>query len=528
MLLSILRSLPMLGYLLGSRTSSPAASMTTSALNLRPRIRGRVWAAAVGFRVLGGRRWLRGGLLVVVAGVAASTVRAQDFRAGTVAERYTLLCANCHGRNLEGSGTGPSLLKDTWLHGSDDESIARSIRTGFPEKGMPAWGTAIPEKEIRAMVIYLRETRAKVLRDQTKVVAPPAAMTAKSQLHDFKLDTWVDAVVEPWSLAFLSPTQAIITEKRGFLYLIENGKLAARPISGLPMIYVNGQAGLMDVVPHPDYTANSWIYLSYSEQLTKADGTPAAFTRIIRGKLKDGVLVEQQTIFQAKLEHYIKADWHFGSRLAFDGKGHIFFSIGERGQHQHAQDLARPGGKIHRLHDDGRVPGDNPFVGDPTAVPSIWSYGHRNPQGLAFSPATGELFSSEHGPRGGDELNLVRRGANYGWPVITYGMNYDGTTFTELTAKEDLEQPIAYWVPSLATCGINFYTGELFPKWKDHLFLASLAAEQLLRIEVAGGKVISQEVLFKDLGRIRHVITGPDGALYVLLPKRIVRLTPVL
>ncbi len=528
MLRSILRSLPMLGYLLGSRTSSPAASMTTSALNLRPRIRGRVWAAAVGFRVLGGRRWLRGGLLVVVAGVAASTVRAQDFRAGTVAERYTLLCANCHGRNLEGSGTGPSLLKDTWLHGSDDESIARSIRTGFPEKGMPAWGTAIPEKEIRAMVIYLRETRAKVLRDQTKVVAPPAAMTAKSQLHDFKLDTWVDAVVEPWSLAFLSPTQAIITEKRGFLYLIENGKLAARPISGLPMIYVNGQAGLMDVVPHPDYTANSWIYLSYSEQLTKADGTPAAFTRIIRGKLKDGVLVEQQTIFQAKLEHYIKADWHFGSRLAFDGKGHIFFSIGERGQHQHAQDLARPGGKIHRLHDDGRVPGDNPFVGDPTAVPSIWSYGHRNPQGLAFSPATGELFSSEHGPRGGDELNLVRRGANYGWPVITYGMNYDGTTFTELTAKEDLEQPIAYWVPSLATCGINFYTGELFPKWKDHLFLASLAAEQLLRIEVAGGKVISQEVLFKDLGRIRHVITGPDGALYVLLPKRIVRLTPVL
>ena len=528
MLRSILRSLPMLGYLLGSRTSSPAASMTTSALNLRPRIRGRVWAAAVGFRVLGGRRWLRGGLLVVVAGVAASTVRAQDFRAGTVAERYTLLCANCHGRNLEGSGTGPSLLKDTWLHGSDDESIARSIRTGFPEKGMPAWGTAIPEKEIRAMVIYLRETRAKVLRDQTKVVAPPAAMTAKSQLHDFKLDTWVDAVVEPWSLAFLSPTQAIMTEKRGFLYLIENGKLAARPISGLPMIYVNGQAGLMDVVPHPDYTANSWIYLSYSEQLTKADGTPAAFTRIIRGKLKDGVLVEQQTIFQAKLEHYIKADWHFGSRLAFDGKGHIFFSIGERGQHQHAQDLARPGGKIHRLHDDGRVPADNPFVGDPTAVPSIWSYGHRNPQGLAFSPATGELFSSEHGPRGGDELNLVRRGANYGWPVITYGMNYDGTTFTELTAKEDLEQPIAYWVPSLATCGINFYTGELFPKWKDHLFLASLAAEQLLRIEVAGGKVISQEVLFKDLGRIRHVITGPDGALYVLLPKRIVRLTPVL
>ena len=356
------------------------------------------------------------------------------------------------------------------------------------------------------MVIYLRETRAKMLRDQTKVVAPPAAMTAKSQLHDFKLDTWVDAVAEPWSLAFLSPTQAIMTEKRGFLYLIENGKLAARPISGLPMIYIGGQAGLMDVVPHPDYAANGWIYLSYSEQLTKADGTPAAFTRIIRGKLKDGALVEQQTIFQAKLEHHIKADWHFGSRIAFDGKGYVFFSIGERGQHQHAQDLALPGGKIHRLHDDGRVPADNPF--------------------LAFSPATGELFSSEHGPRGGDELNLVRRGLNYGWPVISYGMNYNGTTFTELTAKEGMEQPIAYWVPSLATCGLNFYAGDLFPKWKHQLFLASLAAEQFLRIEIVGGKAVSQEVLFKDLGRIRHVITGPDGALYVLLQKRIVRLTP--
>lgn len=473
-----------------------------------------------------GRRHARGLFLAAIVAFAGASVSAQDFRTGTVAERYLLLCANCHGRNLEGGGTGPSLLKDTWLHGGDDDSIARSIRNGFPEKGMPAWDAAFPEKEIRAMVIYLREARAKAIRDQARASAPPATVTAKSQLHDFTLETWVDQVVEPWSLAFLSPTQAIMTEKRGFLYLIERGKLAARPISGLPMIYVGGQAGLMDVVPHPDYATNGWIYLSYSEQQTKADGTPGAFTRIIRGKLKDGVLIEQQTLFQAKLEHFIRADWHFGSRIAFDGKGYVFFSIGERGQNEHAQDLSRPGGKIHRLHDDGRVPADNPFVGDPAAVPSIWSYGHRNPQGLAFSPVSGELFSTEHGPRGGDELNLVRRGLNYGWPVISYGMNYDGTTLTELTAKEGMEQPIAYWVPSLATCGINVYTGDLFPKWKNHLFLASLAAEQLLRIEIAGGKVISQEVLFKDLGRIRHVITGPDGALYVLLPKRIVRLTP--
>ena len=465
-------------------------------------------------------------LLAAAVALVGSTANAQNFRTGTVAERYTLLCANCHGKNLEGSGTGPSLLKDTWLHGGDDESIAKSIRTGFPEKGMPVWGAAIPEKEIRAMVIYLREARAKAIRDLTKVSKPPASMTAKSQLHEFKLDTWVDAVVEPWSLAFLSPTQAIMTEKRGFLYLIENGKLAPRPISGLPMIDVGGQGGLFEVVPHPDYATNGWIYLSYSDPQVKTDGTPAVLTRIIRGKLKEGVFAEQQTIFQAKLEHYIKADWHFGSRIAFDGRGYVYFSIGERGQSAHAQDITRPNGKIHRLHDDGRIPVDNPFVSDPTAVPSIWSFGHRNPQGLAFSPATGELFNSEHGPRGGDELNLVRKGLNYGWPVITYGMNYDGTTMTELTAKEGLEQPIAYWVPSIATCGINFYTGDLFPKWKNQLFLASLSAEQLLRIEIVDGKVVAKEVVFKDLSRIRHVITGPDGALYVLLQKRIVRLTP--
>ena len=210
----------------------------------------------------------------------------------------------------------------------------------------------------------------------------------------------------------------------------------------------------------------------------------------------------------------------------FDGKGHIFFSIGERGHGPNAQNLAVPMGKIHRLNDDGSVPTDNPFVKDKSAVPSIWSYGHRNPQGLARNPVTGELFDAEHGPRGGDEINLVRPGVNYGWPVITYGMNYDGTPMTDLTAKEGMEQPLTYWTPSIAVCGINFYSGDLFPKWKNNLFVASLAAEELRRLDIKDGKVVSQELLFKSLGRIRHVIGGPDGALYVLLQERIARLSP--
>jgi aldose sugar dehydrogenase len=217
---------------------------------------------------------------------------------------------------------------------------------------------------------------------------------------------------------------------------------------------------------------------------------------------------------------------HFGGRIVFDGKGYIFFSIGDRGRGPNSQDLSVPMGKIHRLHDDGRVPTDNPFVANKSAVPSIWSYGHRNPQGLAIDPVTRNLYDAEHGPRGGDELNLVRPGLNFGWPVITYGMNYDGTPMTDLTAKEGMEQPITYWLPSIAICGINFYTGDLFPKWKNHLFVASLAAEELRRIELKDNEVVKQEVLFKNLGRIRHVIGGPDGALYVLLQQRIARLSP--
>ncbi|MEY4004238.1 MAG: hypothetical protein RLZZ221_334, partial [Verrucomicrobiota bacterium] len=210
----------------------------------------------------------------------------------------------------------------------------------------------------------------------------------------------------------------------------------------------------------------------------------------------------------------------------FDRQGFLFFTIGERGQGPHAQDITRPNGKVHRIHDDGRVPADNPFVKNPEACATIWSYGHRNPQGLAFHPATGELYDLEHGPRGGDEVNLVRKGLNYGWPVISYGMNYDGTTLTDLTTKEGMEQPVTYWVPSIAPCGANFYAGDLFPKWRNQLFVASLAAQELRRLEISGGKLVAQEVLFKELGRIRHVVAGPDGAIYVLLPERVARLAP--
>ena len=446
---------------------------------------------------------------------------------GKANDAYATLCATCHGKNLEGA-QAQSMLDDVWIAGGDDESLAKSIRNGFPEKGMPPWSAAIPEKEIRAMVIYINEQRAAFKRGQMQFIKPADSVTAKSQLHDYQVNTWVGGLKEPWGLAFLSPTQAIVTEKRGHAYLIDKDKIAARPIIGIPLVDTGGQAGLYDVVPHPDFAKNGWVYFAFSDPQKNSAGEAVSMTRIVRGKIsKDGAFTDQETVYQARPEHYTKAGGvHFGGRIAFDKAGYLYFAIGERGGKMVAQDLALPIGKIHRIHDDGRIPADNPFVNDAKAVRSIWSSGHRNPQGLAVSPVTDQIFDAEHGPRGGDELNLVEKGKNYGWPVITYGMEYDGSTASEMTAKPGMEQPLTYWTPSLAVCGINFYTGDRFPKWKNQLFLASLAAQELRRIEVKDGKVVAQEIIFKDLGRIRHVIGGPDGALYALLPERIAKITP--
>lgn len=455
---------------------------------------------------------------------SSATLTAQIQRQGRLNELYAQHCASCHGVQMEG-GQAPSMLDDEWAHGGDDESLARSIRVGTPEKGMPPWGAVLSEPEIRAMVIFIREQRAKA--QATPIAKPAESITVDSQLHDYQLNTWVDGLSDPWSLAFLPDGRALVTEKRGRLYVIENGRLGEQPISGLPEIDNRSQAGLYDVVPHPDYANNGWIYLAHSHPQQNAEGRAVSLTRIIRGRVRDGAWVDQQTIFEAPVEVYpASGGVHFGGRIAFDRAGYLYFSIGERGTMQNAQNLAVPMGKVHRLFDDGRVPPDNPFLGNADAVRSIWSYGHRNPQGLAIHPVTGALYDVEHGPRGGDELNLVRGGRNFGWPVITYGMDYDGTPITAITAREGMEQPVNYWVPSIAPCGMNFYTGDLFPRWKNHLFVATLGTQQLHRLEVDGNRVVAEEILFKGLGRVRHVITGPDGALYVLLPNRIARLTP--
>lgn len=460
-------------------------------------------------------------ILVLVASMSTPFLLAQQQRRDAVATQYTTLCASCHGANLEG-GLAPSMLDDTWVNGSDDESLAASIRDGSPANGMPAFGETLSGEDIRAMVIYLHEARTRALVERAGYAKPAANAIVKSEQHTFRLETVVEGVTLPWGLDFLPDGRMLVTEKGGTLRVVQDGRLS-EPVTGIPEVWSRGQGGLMDVGVHPDYASNGWIYLSYSDP----GPDDSAMTAVVRGKLRDGAFVDQQTLFKAPTALYRTGNVHFGSRFVFDD-GYVFFSIGERGQGADAQDLSRPNGKVHRIHDDGRVPADNPFVGRQDAMPTIWSYGHRNPQGLDTHPVTGALYDAEHGPRGGDELNLVEKGNNYGWPVITYGMNYNGTPMTDRTAQEGMEQPVTYWVPSIAISSIAFYDGDRFPQWKHDLFVAALAQQELRRLEMQDGKVTHQEVLFKGVGRLRDIVAGPDGALYIAFndPDRIARLVP--
>jgi glucose/arabinose dehydrogenase len=444
-----------------------------------------------------------------------------------VAGVYQEICGNCHGKNLEG-GQAESLLDDRWKHGGDDASLLKTIRDGYETNGMPPFKNLLTEGEIRAMVVFIREKRSQAAQKQASFARPTGDQVVRSRLHPFRVKTVVEGLNTPWSIAFLPHDRILVTELPGRLRVVEKGRLLEQAVEGTPKVLAVGQGGLMEVAPHPAYRDNGWIYLAFSDPSPDAKQKDTGLTAIVRGRIREMKWVDEEVIFRAPYALYRPGGVHFGCRLVFDGRGHLFFSIGERGHMRDAQDLSRPNGKVHRIHDDGRIPADNPFVGASNAFPTLWSYGNRNPQGLDLHPVTGELWEVEHGPRGGDELNLILKGRNYGWPVITYGMNYDGTPITGLTAHEGMEQPIIHWTPSIAVCAMEFYRGDTFPQWKHHLFVTALAQQELRRVVIRDHQVLEQEVLFKDIGRVRDVVTGPDGLLYVALnkPDKIARLEP--
>jgi glucose/arabinose dehydrogenase len=467
-------------------------------------------------------------LLAVLAGV----ISAQDIQKLKVEEIYGKYCAGCHGAKFEG-GQGGSLVDGVWKHGGSDADVFKSIAKGNLQMGMTPWQGVLTEKQIRSMVIFLREKEKQTLVAGMEFPVPSPDKVTKTELHDYRIETVVEKGLEkPWAIAFLPDGRRLVTEKAGRLRFVgADGTLDPVAIQGIPPVIEHGQGGLMEVAPHPDYAKNGWVYLGLSDGTRKqgADGKQdiRCITAVARGRIKDHQWTDQEWIYRPDPKFRSPSGAHFGTRFVFDN-GYIYFVIGERGGMMEAQDLSRPNGKVFRLHDDGRVPADNPFVNTPGAMPAIWSYGHRNPQGLAMDPRDGLLYSTEHGPRGGDELNLILPGRTYGWPVITYGMNYDGTPMVGITEKEGMEQPLVYWVPSIAVCGLDFLTGERFPKWRNDLLAGALAQQEVRRIRITGGKVVSQEIILKNIGRVRDVATGPDGLIYVILndPDRIVRLVP--
>lgn len=347
----------------------------------------------------------------------------------------------------------------------------------------------------------------------------------ETELETFDIETVADGLVNPWAMTKLPDGRLLITEKPGRLRMVTaEGVLLEEPIKGLPEIAVVGQGGLLDIELHPNYDENGWIYISYSG--AENDG---ALTEIMRARLDGNALVDQETIFKPDADEYSKGAVHFGNRLAFDKENYLFFTIGERGGMKNAQDLTNVKGKTHRLHDDGRVPKDNPFVDEAGAEPSIWSYGHRNQQGLDFEPSTGRLWATEHGPKGGDELNLVEKGHNYGWPVITYGINYNNTPITDKREAEGMDQPVLQWTPSIAVCGIDFYRGDKFPHWEGDLLVTSLAHQKFIRLALKNRKVWTEEILFAGKGRLRDVYVSPEGEVFVIFdkPGKVVKLVPV-
>jgi aldose sugar dehydrogenase len=465
--------------------------------------------------------------LPIVAGHASPRAQPPPAPGRDVATIYTELCANCHGATLAG-GPAPSLVDDDWAHGADDDSVTRSIREGWPATGMPPFQAALSDQEVRTLVIYLREMKVRAATPAASAPRKPATPEVmQSEKQAFRLETVVDNLDTPWGLEFLPDGDLLFTERNGQLRRVTGGRLNPIVVGGLPSFWVRQDGGLFDVAAHPDYASNGWLYLAFSETGGSTPGSSS--TRVIRARLRDNMLVDQETLFKAAPALYWDDNSHYGARFLFDAQKFLYFSIGDRGHMADAQDLASPYGKLHRIHDDGRVPADNPFVDRPAVVKSVWSYGHRNQQGLAFHPVTGDLWTTEHGPRGGDEINLTVRGRNYGWPAITFGMNYDGTPITARTAQDGMEQPAAQWTPTIAPSGIAFYTGDRYPAWKHSLFMACLAGQQLRRLEIQGSKVVHQEVIFSGLGRVRDVAVGPDGHLYVAFnqPGRIAKLIPV-
>ncbi|MEO5599459.1 MAG: PQQ-dependent sugar dehydrogenase [Cyclobacteriaceae bacterium] len=438
---------------------------------------------------------------------------------------YKTYCAGCHGSNLQGN-TASKLIKADWQFGRGKGAIMRNIRFGIPGTEMVAWGTVLKDSEINAVADYIIASQ----EFPPGAVRPiPERLTTKD--YDLKVDKLVTSGLNtPWGIEFVDGHRALITERSGGIRWMVDGKLDSEPIQGLPKTYSQTTTGgYMDIALDPAYSKNGWVYFAFSHTVgNPSDKNVSGMTKVVRGKIKDHQWTSEQTLYEAPDSLKIPGGNRWGCRLLFDKKGYLYFTIGDMARAMDSQDPGKPTGKTFRIHPDGSIPKDNPFVKKKGAIAAIFTVGNRNVQGIAQHPVTGDLWATEHGPMGGDELNILKKGANYGWPLVTYGIDYSGDTVSAETQKKGIEQPVVQWTPSIAVCPAEFVTGNLFSKWKNNLLVGALGFEEIRRLVIENDKVTAQEMILKGFGRVRDLKMGPDGALYVLLngPDMILRITP--
>jgi aldose sugar dehydrogenase len=505
-------------------------------------------------------RILLAGSLLLGAAVIAQEVVPGTSEPKRVADIYEEHCAKCHGKTL-GGGQGPSLIDNEWIHGSTDKDQYQIIASGVPAKGMPGLGGALSQSEIKGLVAFIHERQQGYTMGKRPDGGALPQGAVSTRLARFRMDLVTDALKTPWSILWLSPTEMLVTERGGRLRIVRSDGHVSEPIRGVPTITDEFmQGGFLGLAKDPRDTVHHWIYLAFTDEapddygVVKAcEGEVYCFSRVsqiqvLRGRIVDGELVDKSIVWSAPKSTY-RATPSFGGRLAFDRQGHLFFSVGDRiYTAEEAQDLASPNGKIHRINADGSIPADNPFVSRSGVFKSIWSFGHRNPQGLAVEPQTGMLWESEHGPRGGDELNVIRSGKDYGWPFITLGMGYDGRAFDphypvgrdnpnarfkQVTLDRVFDArtavaPIRTWTPSIGISAIAFYDGDAFDQWRGDLLVGSLNQQVLYRIRLHASGVKDEELILKDFGNIRDISPAPDGSIYIAFnaPDRIVKLVP--
>ena len=460
--------------------------------------------------------------------IASPLLRGQDLGDGE--KIYATYCAQCHGPNLEG-GQFPGFLDGMWNFGSSYNLHRNNIEFGIPGTQMVAWGQVLKQDQIDNVLQFILDREAKM-----GVKPPPPEPISETEHYTLKVEVLAEGLEQPWGMEFIDERTAVFSEFPGRLRLLVDSEVDYRPIANTPKPATRpaGQPfGYMDVALHPNFKENGWIYLCYIDEVPEIiedEPNRRCATRIVRGRIKDHKWVDQEDVYKPRPEDYTIIYDHFGARMLFDIAGMLHLSIGDRGRMLDSQSLARPEGKFHRMHADGRPAEDNPYnsMEKYGVLPTVYAYGTRNAQGMALHPVTKEIWAAEHGPMGGDELNVVKAGANYGWPLATKGIDRDGTVQTPYKSLPGMEEPIHYWVPSPAIGGIEFSTSPLFPKWKNDLLVGFLKHQQIIRIELDGHKVVKEEVILRESGRVREMKTGPDGAIYVLIDRRgmILRLTP--